>query len=399
MRILYFADIRFPLERANGIQTMATCHALVERGHAVQLVVRPDTGTPARDPFAFYGLPHRDRLIVEHAPVAGGAMPAFARRLGYLAFAAGRAAGSGRADIIMTRDLTVASLVLRLPRRPPLVYESHGYAPDVAAALPDMVSTARPATAAKLARLARREAFVWARAEGYVTITSGLHRELARRFGERQRVAVVPDGAPLGAASPPRDAAAPFTVAYAGHLYAWKGVEVLLDALALLPDVRATIVGGHEREPDLGRLRAKSAGLGLDRRVTFTGQLEPAAVPARLADADVLVLPNPASAISTYATSPLKLFEYMAAGRAIVASDLPAIREVLTHGVNAVLVTPGDAAALAAGIRSLEADAPLRARLADAARAGIAEYSWSRRAERLESLFTAVVNAAGAARR
>ena len=57
----------------------------------------------------------------------------------------------------------------------------------------------------------------------------------------------------------------------------------------------------------------------------------------------MLVLPNPASAISTHFTSPLKLFEYMAAGRAIVASDLPAIREVLRDGENALLVTPGDA--------------------------------------------------------
>ena len=49
MRILYFADIRFPLERANGIQTMATCHALAVRGHDVTLAVRPDTHSPARD--------------------------------------------------------------------------------------------------------------------------------------------------------------------------------------------------------------------------------------------------------------------------------------------------------------------------------------------------------------
>ena len=56
VRILYFADIRFPLERANGIQTMETCHALAGRGHDVHLVVRPDTHAPARDPFAYYGL-------------------------------------------------------------------------------------------------------------------------------------------------------------------------------------------------------------------------------------------------------------------------------------------------------------------------------------------------------
>ena len=56
MRITYFADIRFPLERANGIQTMETCAALTERGHVVELVVRPDTRAPARNPFDYYGI-------------------------------------------------------------------------------------------------------------------------------------------------------------------------------------------------------------------------------------------------------------------------------------------------------------------------------------------------------
>ncbi len=53
MKILYFADIRLPLERANGIQTMETCHALAGRGHDVRLVVRPDTHMPSRDPFEY----------------------------------------------------------------------------------------------------------------------------------------------------------------------------------------------------------------------------------------------------------------------------------------------------------------------------------------------------------
>jgi glycosyltransferase involved in cell wall biosynthesis len=105
------------------------------------------------------------------------------------------------------------------------------------------------------------------------------------------------------------------------------------------------------------------------------------------------VLPNPASAISSHATSPLKLFEYMAARKAIVASDLPAIREVLTDELNGLLVAPGDADALADGIRRLAGDADLRERLAEAASHTVAEYSWGRRAERLEKLFSEVLAA------
>ena len=398
MKILYFADIRFPLERANGIQTMATCHALAGRGHDVHLVVRPDTHTPARDPFMYYGLRSvnaGNRLIVERAPIGG---PPLARRIEYLTYAATRAVGAGRADIVMTRDLAVASLLLRLPSRPPLVYESHGYAPEVAAALPDLVSTASPpAPAAKLARLTRRESFVWRHADGYVTITNGLASTHNARFGARPRVAVVPDGAHLAAlgtghtaGTRPADPLAPCTVAYAGHLYAWKGVDVLLAAISHVPDVLGLVIGGHEAEPDLARLQALAARLGVEGRVTFTGHLPPSAIPAQLAQADILALPNPPSAISTHATSPLKLFEYMAAGKAIVASNLPAIREILTHDVNAVLVTPGDADALAAGICRLADDGALRAGLGQAARTAVAEYSWDRRAERLEALFTEV---------
>ncbi len=240
MRILYFADIRFPLERANGIQTMETCSALAERGHQVHLIVRPDTHKPARDPFEDYNRPRQDRLIVEQAPLTSGNLPSVARRVGYLAFAAGRALGSARADVAFTRDATVAWMLLQLPNRPPLVYESHGYGPDVAAALPSMLSTARPPSGSKLARMARREALIWSKAEGYITITAGLAAELTSRFGQRERLAVVPDGARVVVdASSSRDPVPPssrITVAYAGHLYAWKGVDILLDALALVPE-------------------------------------------------------------------------------------------------------------------------------------------------------------------
>ena len=78
--------------------------------------------------------------------------------------------------------------------------------------------------------------------------------------------------------------------------------------------------------------------------MTFTGLVPPAEVAAQLRAADVLVLPNPASAISSAFTSPLKLFEYMAAGRPIVATDLPSMREVLHAEENALLVEPGNAA-------------------------------------------------------
>jgi len=64
-------------------------------------------------------------------------------------------------------------------------------------------------------------------------------------------------------------------VGYAGHLYAWKGVDVLLEALVRLPDVQGLIIGGHQAEPDLARVKSLAERLGLSGRITFTGLVEP----------------------------------------------------------------------------------------------------------------------------
>jgi glycosyltransferase involved in cell wall biosynthesis len=387
VHITYFADIRLPLERANGIQTIETCHALAERGHDVALIARPDTQKPRRDPYEYYGLPRSARLLIEQAPVAG---PQFARRIGYLSFALGRAIGQGRTDALFTRDLGVAALLAQLPARlrPPFVYESHGFAPDVSEELPRLIATATPAGKHKLERLARREALVWRQADGYVTITQALADLLIERFGSRDNIAVVPDGVrlPVQRHWVPTPADGPAVVGYAGHLYAWKGVDVLLEALARVPSVRGLIVGGHDAEPDFGRVRDRAQQLGIASRVEFTGLVAPRAVAGLLARATILVLPNLATAISTRFTSPLKLFEYMAAGRAIIASDLPAIREVLRNGENAMLVPAGDAGRLAQAIDRLAGDRELTNGLARAAFDDVASFGWDRRAERLEAV-------------
>jgi glycosyltransferase involved in cell wall biosynthesis len=260
----------------------------------------------------------------------------------------------------------------------------------VSAALPSLIPDAKTPSASKLRRLAKREAVVWTRADGYIAITRGIVDHMTSLHGTRPSVAVVPDGMRLGPDPAPLPAAP--VVGYAGHLYAWKGVDVLLRAVASIPPAQALIVGGHEREPDLGRLQALTQELGIADRVRFTGLVEPARVPPLLAEAYVLVLPNPASAISTHFTSPLKMFEYMAAGRPIVASDLPSIREVLRDGDNALLVAPGDPHALAAAVTRLIEDRDLAQRLARTARADAGGFTWERRAERLDALFSQVAS-------
>jgi len=383
--VLYFADTRFPIERANGVQTMATCHALASRGHDVTLVVRPDNATRPRDPFTFYGWNPIDTLHVQTV-AAGGTGPT--RRIRYL-LAAAHIAVTRRDAVVLTRDLGLAAWLLQLPKatRPTIVYESHGLADIVAAEMPELLG--QPAfapSASKLKRLARREERVWRRAGAYVTITQALATELTQRFGPRPNVFVVPDGArPSSRASePPAVADDRFIAGYAGHLYPWKGVDVFVRALAQAPGVHGLIVGGHPGERDLERVRALVQSVGIESRVTITGLVPPRDVIPRLRAATVLVLPNTASAISERYTSPLKLFEYLTLGRAIVASDLPAVREVLRHDDTAWLVKPGDADDLAVALRALR-DHPDEAAALGARAAALAPFfTWDARADRME---------------
>ncbi len=388
MQILYFADIRFPLERANGIQTFETCHALARRGHLVRLVVRPDTAQPPRDPFEFYGKAADRDLVIERLPVGGS--PAV-RRGAWMAQAVARAIAKRGADVALTRDLGLAALLLRLPRwaRPPVAYESHGFAPTVGASLGEMLTDVAGASETKQRRLARREERVWRRADAYVTITRGLAEELRSQFGIRRTLAVIPDGVSLGDAltAPPAVLHHPPVIGYAGHLYPWKGVDVLLHAIGRLPGVHAVIVGGLAGEPDLERTRRHAREIGVEDRVRFVGTVPPPHVAPLLAEMDVLVLPNTRTHVSANYTSPLKLFEYMASGRPIVASALPALREVLRDEDNALLVEPGDATRMADAIKRLLGDVSLASRLAATAWRDVHAYRWERRAERIEELF------------
>ena len=139
-------------------------------------------------------------------------------------------------------------------------------------------------------------------------------------------------------------------IVYAGSFFGWKGVDDLVAAAQDLPGLHITLLGGDEES--IGRLREKMTTGGAE--LEFPGRVSPQRVAQALEQACIAVLPNRADADSAF-TSPIKLFEYMAAGCAIVASDLPAVREILAED-EAVWVRPGDAQSLAAGLRRLAAD-------------------------------------------
>jgi glycosyltransferase involved in cell wall biosynthesis len=158
-----------------------------------------------------------------------------------------------------------------------------------------------------------------------------------------------------------------------------------------LPEHKLTIVGGLPPEPDLERTRKLARDLEVLDRVSFRGYLQPTELDAERQAADVFVVPLADSTMSRHFTSPLKLFEAMAASRPIVASDLPAIREVLTDNVNALLVPPGDPDALAKAIRRLASDDALGTRIAERSRQDVQQYSWDERGRKIAGILRDIV--------
>jgi len=179
---------------------------------------------------------------------------------------------------------------------------------------------------------------------------------------------------------------AKLVIGFIGTFGPWHGAEVLARAVrpvtARLPQAHFLFIGDGSTMP---KVQAIVAAEGVGARVTFTGLVPQEEAPAYLAACDILVSPhvrNPDG--SPFFGSPTKLFEYMAMGRGIVASDLDQIGEVLSHGKTAWLVPPGDASALAQGIATLAEDPGLRRALGEAARAEVvSHHTWRAHVERL----------------
>ncbi|MEA5388511.1 glycosyltransferase family 4 protein [Haloarculaceae archaeon H-GB11] len=166
-------------------------------------------------------------------------------------------------------------------------------------------------------------------------------------------------------------------VAYTGHLYPGKGGQILAAAADRI-DATVYVVGGYPEDVE----RVKTTTEPTDN-VVFTGFVDPSEIPLYQVAADVLVAPYTRNARDYI--SPLKLFEYMAAGRPIVASDLSVLKEVLSHGENALLAEPGDSDALADAVRRVLSDTDLAQQLSATVSKDVRQYTWNRRAQRILS--------------
>lgn len=175
-------------------------------------------------------------------------------------------------------------------------------------------------------------------------------------------------------------------VCYSGNIYEGRGIEQLIDCAVELKDILFLIVGGLEE--DVQRVRSLAERQGAEN-VMLTGFVLHGSVPHYLASADALVLPYTQEMTikgGTKAkdfTSPIKLFEYMASGKPILASAIPSVTEVLEDGRNCLLVEPGSTASLGMGIRKILGDRQFADAIARVAREDVRNYTWEGRVKKI----------------
>ncbi len=389
MRLTYVANARLPTEKAHGLQIMKTCEALAKAGVSVTLLHtkrhQKDPRLAAAAPFAYYDVePRFDVVTLPNWDIVpmGDRLPGPVYGPLYIAHAvwwARRAVSHSVAldsDVVMTRDIPVAYWLAR--SGVPFVLELH--------AMP------RYAQRWLLRRVIARQP----RAV-YIALTSFLKERIEDLGASPDNTLVLPDAvdlslfedlsskaqarADLGLAS-----GAPI-IGYVGRfqfLGAEKGIPDLIRALAKLRAKlgiapQLLLVGGPMEPAVAYRQIAKESGLP-DDALQIVDRVPNREVPKWLAALDIAAAPYPTTDHYAYYVSPMKLFEYMAAGAPIISTDLPAMREVLKHGSNAWLVRPDSVDALTLGLEALLLNPEFAATLGARARDDAARFTWDKRA-------------------
>ena len=372
MNIVAIAGSAIPSDTANSIQVMKACNALVQLGHRLTLIV-PETSnvkgqTSGADLKSHYGL--QQDFPIEWLATSSRRM--FTWQSVQRAYAL-------KPDILYT--WFPQSAVFGLLYKIPTIFEIHIQPTGLFG----------PAWHQAFAKLPGRKRLV--------SITQALVEVLAHDYNIRMKhsdVVIAPNGVDLErfAALPATpelarqqlNSPSTLTVMCTGHLYAGRGADLFLALAKSIPQAHFVWVGGRPEDVAAWKGRAEKENIS---NITFTGFIPNQDLPLYQSAADILLMPYSRSimgssgiADSANVASPMKMFEYMAAGRAIVTADLPVIREVLNEK-NAVFCKPDNVADWKLAIEKLLADESHRTELGKQAKKDVQKLTWLARAEKI----------------
>lgn len=382
MKLLHIANARLPTEKAHGLQIMKSCEAFACLVDVMLVHPSRRQANPMLDAVSvwdYYNILQSFPMIKLATPnllwsflSPQQQLPFFVVQSFIFAIQAVRFVRRQAFDLVYTRDQYTA-LLLSFFTSVPYVYEAHdlfetalggAWQKRCCKKAQRVITNTEYLRQQFIEKLAISSANVLTARNGVDLVAVGSFRGDVERV---RRSLDIPEGARI--------------VVYTGHLFPWKGVYVLVQSMTALPDrYHLVLVGGMPADVEQMREHALSRGL---TNIHIIGHVPPAQLDQYRQLADVLVVPNLPDRYSTYFACPIKVFEYMAAKRPIVASDLPSIREVLQDGEDAVLVPPNDPIALAEGLRRVAEDRALSAYLVERAAKKVHQYTWEQRAKRV----------------
>ena len=368
MRIAYLSESKIPSREANSIHVMKMCEAFARLGHDVTLVA-PLTGedfeADVADPFVYYGV---DPCFAVKRLARWG----FRGGKSIYGWHAGRLARYLGADRAVGRCLYSCAVAARMGV--PTIWDAH--------------------MGTFLKRWYQRPVFEWMiNAPSFLGVTTNcdaLRREILTQVPALEgRVRAAHNGAdPLPVDIKPATLGTQngrLSVGYSGHLYAGKGFELIREIAEKAPFADFHVVGGDQATVD-----ALRRDPSLAPNIRLHGFVSPSEVARLNLACDVLLAPyqrevRTAGGGETGAwMSPLKVFGYMAAGKPILCSDLPVLKEIIEGEKNGILLPHDDASAWAAALRRLAEDPGQRDRLGTRARADfLMRHTWRQRAIRV----------------
>jgi glycosyltransferase involved in cell wall biosynthesis len=369
MRIAAISNSRIPSTTANSIQAMKVCDALVRAGHEVRLIVPAEVPAAAWDDLSrHYGVTHSFEMLWAPSRRA-------LKRFDFVWYAQ-MAARQFKPDLIYTWLPQSATFGAWLGFR--VLLEMHA---DVAG---------------RLGAWWLRQFWKTGGTQRLLVTTRALRKALERSTGMRfpdGAVQIAPNGVDLEryANLPEPEAARAqlglhpgVTAGFTGHFYPGRGNDLLLALARDLPGVNFLWVGGTADAVQEWRSRLSAARC---TNVTLPGFIDNSRLPLYQAAADVLLMPYGRSVSASSGQdiaeviNPMKMFEYMAAQRAIITSDLPVIREVLDE-TRALFCGADDASAWKSAVEELTQDRARRTTLAQNARREVEKYTWLAREQR-----------------